>query len=157
MRTKVAFLALMACLAAPAARARAATANSTIAVSAQVVSACTVSGGAIAFGAVSTGAAASQQSALTVTCTSGTAYEIELNDGLSGTAATRRMTGPNGATLAYDIYRDAGHSQRWGSGAGASTGTGSGTAQPVDLYAAIAPAAAPSGSYTDTVTAILTY
>ncbi len=155
MLTRAVLCAFAACLLAPSARA--ATANASVSVSAQVVGTCTISGGAIAFGAYTPASAASQQGALTVNCTSGTAYQIALNEGLSGTGATRRMTGPNGETLDYDIYRDSGHSQRWAGGASAHAGTGTGTAQSVELYAGIAAATAASGSYSDTVTATLTY
>ena len=142
----------LACLGASAANA--ATASASISVSATVVGSCTVTGTGVAFGAYTPQTAAGQEGALTVNCSSGTAYVVSLDGGSGG---GRRMVGPNGATLPYEIYRDGSRTQRWGDGAAGETGTGSGAAQTLRLYAAIPATAVDPGSYADTVTATLTY
>lgn len=146
----------LACL--PAGYARAGTVSASITVSATVVSTCSVGGSAVAFGAQAPGAAATQQAALTVNCSPGTAYQLALNDGLSGDAAERRMAGPGGATLAYDLYRDGARSLRWRDGADAAAGVGTGEVQTLPVYAALAAGMqSVTGSYSDTVTATLSY
>ena len=140
------------------ASARAGTANATIAVSVTVVSTCSVSGSAVSFGAVAAGSGAQQQSALTVKCNPGTAYVVALNEGQSGDASKRIMSGGDGGELSYDLYRDAARSQRWADGAMAVSGIGTGDVQSLPLYAAIQPSAASTaGNYSDSVTATLTY
>jgi spore coat protein U-like protein len=149
-------LRLVACgaLLAAAVPASAETAGASLNVSATVAGRCSVAAGALAFGTYAPGTNASQSSDLTVNCTQGTAYAVALGEGQAG---ARQMSGPNGATLPYDIYRDAARSQRWGSGAEAVPGSGSGADQTLRLYAAIASADAPSGDYNDTVTVSVTY
>ena len=134
-----------------------ATATATIAISASVLPVCTVSGGAIAFGAYAPSTAIAREGAVTLTCSEGVSYAVALDEGVQGDGTTRRMARGDGATLAYDLYRDAGHHQRWGSGGSAATGTGSGGTQTLPVYAAIAPSAALAGNYTDSVTILVTY
>lgn len=146
--------AVAALLSLGPAPSRAGTATASLAVSATVAGTCTVSGGPLAFGAYTPSTLATQQSALDVNCTQGTAYVVALDNGAAG---ARRMTGPGGATLPYEIYRDGARSQRWGDGSSAATGTGTGSVQTLPLYASISPTAATTGSYSDMVTVTLTY
>jgi spore coat protein U-like protein len=76
------------------------------------------------------------------------------------------MAGPTGQYVEYELYRDAGRSQRWGNdttggtdtvnGNGSNHGQGSGNGLTVYGRVPAQPEAA-SGSYSDTVTITLTY
>lgn len=85
-----------------------------------------------------------------VTCAG--AWDIPMNAGMgAGASETQRyLTGPNGAKLGYEIYRDAAYSEYWGNTATTEeTGTGNynGT-----VYAQLASGqTGPPGTYTDTV------
>ena len=71
------------------------------------------------------------------------------------------MAGGSSEFVNYELYRDAGRTQRWGNTPPtdivASTGTGS--AQPaVTVYGRVPPQTTPSaGSYGDTITVNVTY
>jgi len=140
--------------------AQATTVTTTIAVSATVLSFCSISATALAFGNYST-TAVSGTATVTGTCTTGTTYNVGLSagTGTGATVTTRYMT--NGSnTLGYSLYQDAGHANVWGTTIGTNTvlSTGTGLAQTFTVYGLI-PASeyvAP-GSYTDTVTATITY
>jgi spore coat protein U-like protein len=76
------------------------------------------------------------------------------------TVTARSMTGPASALLSYQLFRDSGHSLNWGVTIGTDTVsvTGNGSAQVQTVYGQI-PAGqfvAP-GSYSDTITATVTY
>ena len=66
---------------------------------------------------------------------------------------------PSGARfLAYDIYRDAAGTQRWGTGPGdALTGVSSANPQVLTAYARTASAPASPGQYDDVVTVTLSF
>lgn len=96
---------------------------------------------------------------LGVTCTSGTAYTVGLNNGLTGTGPTaRRMTLGNQA-VTYGLYKNAARSEPWGnSGGQLVTGTGAGATQNLSVYGRVPPQATPSpGTYSDTVVVTVTY
>ncbi len=101
-------------------------------------------------------------SQIVVQCTSTTPYTLGLSAG-AGTGATvanRLMTGPSGATVSYSLYRDAGHTQLWGTTVGTDrqAGTGTGAAQSFTVYGRVPAQTTPvPGVYTDTVRATLTY
>ncbi|HUJ29289.1 MAG TPA: spore coat U domain-containing protein [Myxococcales bacterium] len=144
--------------------ARAATATSTVAVSATVVKNCTMTNGAITFGnydPVVTNAAANLDVASTgfsVSCTKGVGYAISLDLGSNATGTTRRMKDAAGDFLNYEIYNDSGRTTVWN-----ATNTVAGTAASKAALALTAygrvPSAqdVPTGSYTDTVTATVTF
>jgi spore coat protein U-like protein len=101
-------------------------------------------------------------SQIIVQCTTGTPFSLGLSAGAGtgATVTTRLMTGPASATIAYSLYRDAAHSLVWGNTVGTDrlTGTGTGAAQPFTVYGRVGPQNTPApGTYTDTVTATLTY
>lgn len=56
---------------------------------------------------------------LQFSCTKNTGVKVELDDGQNASGGQRRMAS-TGSTLEYEIYQDAGHTQRFGSGAEAS-------------------------------------
>ncbi len=140
--------------------ADAATATGTIAVSATVLSFCAIAALPLAFGNYSN-AALSATTTLTVTCTSGTSYNVGLDSGIGtgASVATRKMSLLTN-TLNYSLYSDAGHSTVWGNtiGTNTETGTGTGLVQTLTVYGQIpgGQAVAP-GAYLDTVTATVTY
>lgn len=128
-------------------------------VTATVQSNCTLSTTALAFGSYS-GAILNATSAITVNCTKTTLYTIGLNAGTSSgaTVTNRFMTGPGGTLMSYSLFSDSARTINWGSTSNTVAGTGNGTAQPITVYGQI-----PSGqiltpgTYTDTITATITY
>jgi spore coat protein U-like protein len=87
----------------------------------------------------------------TVTCA--TAYTIGLNAGLGvgATETTRKMTGPGGAELNYQLFRDAARTLNWGNNSGVDTVAGTGNAT-INIYAQVlAGQLIAPGTYTDTI------
>lgn len=154
-------VALVIALAFAPSSASATTATTTFAVSTTVTNTCTISASALTFAAY-TSAADASTSTLTINCTNLGLYTVALDKGL-GTGAsvtTRYMT--NGAyTLGYSLYTQVGHTTVWGDGTSSTVtqaGTGTGAAQTLTVYGLI-PASenSISGSYSDTITATITY
>lgn len=141
--------------------ADASTATTTFNVTATVQATCLISGNNLAFGTYS-GSAIGMTTTLSVTCTNGTTYNVGLNAGTASgaTVTTRAMTGPASATLDYAMYQDSGHAANWGNTVGTDTksGTGNGSAQTLTIYGELAASQYPApGSYSDTITATITY
>lgn len=93
-------------------------------------------------------------------CTNTTPYQIGLSNGINASGSTRRMKSSSGVYVGYELYRNAGRTQRWGSTLNVDTvaATGSGSAQPQTIYGRIAPQSTPAaGGYSDTVTVTITY
>jgi len=103
-----------------------------------------------------TGAQIRSTTPYTVTCAGSWDIPFNAGTGAGATETQRYLTGPNGAELAYEIYRDAAYSENWGNTTGTEeTGTGNynGT-----IYAQLnANQVAPPGSYTDTVDSATTH
>lgn len=155
--TAAAVLTLAGLMSAPAFASS--TTATTFAVTATVNAACTVSATSLPFGTYS-GTALKVNSSVTVTCSNSTAYSIGLNAGTTTGATTtnRLMAGPSGATLPYSLYSDTSYSVNWGNTTNAVTGTGNGAAQTLTVYGEIPAGQFPTpGSYSDTVTATVTY
>jgi len=136
-------LTLLACFAAPAAEA-----------------ACTLSWTALNFGTY-TGTLQTSVSTGTVNCTSGSGYTIGLNagTGVGATTTTRKMTGPGGATLNYQIFQNSARTVNWGNTTGTDTvsGTGTGSNQTINVYAQVlAGQSLGPGTYTDTISTATT-
>jgi spore coat protein U-like protein len=151
-------MALMGLASAPA---LATTATTTFNVTATVQATCLISASNLGFGSYS-GSAIATTTSLSVTCTNGTSYNVGLNAGTAtgATVSARAMTGPGGATLSYALYQDSGHSTNWGNTVGTDTksGTGNGSAQSMTVYGNLPAAQYPTpGSYSDTITATITY
>jgi spore coat protein U-like protein len=157
---RVAVLGLLASglAAVPAA---AATASNSMSVSVTVQASCTVTASTLSFGNY-TGSAANATSAVSVTCSNSTAYNVGLSAGTASgaTVSTRKMTGPASALLSYSLYSDPSRTVNWGQTAGSDTvpGVGSGAVQALTVYGQT-PAGQflTPGSYTDTITATITY
>jgi spore coat protein U-like protein len=142
-RLAVGMLSLLVWSAAPAAQA-----------------ACTLSFSALNFGTY-TGLLETGANTGTVNCDNGTTYTISLNAG-AGAGATetlRKMTGPVGATLNYQIFQDAARTVNWGNTDGVDnvSGTGTGGAQKINVYSqVVAGQLVKPGTYTDTISTATT-
>ncbi|MDE2270441.1 MAG: spore coat U domain-containing protein [Xanthomonadaceae bacterium] len=103
--------------------------------------------------------AVNQTSTISVTCTSGAAYNIGLDGGSSGNINGRTMV--NGSnSVAYQLYSDANHTTVWGNTIGTDTvaSTGTGSSQAFTVYGQVpAQATPPAGTYNDTVNVTVTY
>jgi spore coat protein U-like protein len=137
------------------------TRTTTFAVTATVLKDCGVSATAMAFGNY-TGAVNSSTATVTVTCTSTTTYTVGLNAGLaSGATVTTRKMQNGTALLNYGLFTNSTWTTYWGNSATSPTWvsvTGNGVAQPLTVYGQVMAAQHPTpGSYTDTITATVTY
>ena len=157
---RAAILASMA-LSLSSLTALAATAINTFGVTATVQASCSISASTLSFGSYN-GTVATATSAVSVTCTNSTPYNVGLSSGVASgaTVAARKMTGPTSALLSYSLFSDPSRSINWGQTVGSDTnsGTGNGAVQVLTVYGQT-PAGqylAP-GSYTDTITATITY
>ncbi len=99
-----------------------------------------------------TGAQIRSTTPFAVTCPSGS-WDIPLSAG-TGVGATenlRYLTGPNGAELGYEIYRDSAYSEIWGDTYPTNTENGTGSYDGT-IYAQLnSGQIGPPGTYTDTV------
>jgi len=137
------------------------TATTSFEVTVVVPASCTLGASALAFGNYS-GSVLNATSTISVDCTNSTPYNVGLNAGTSSgaTVANRSMTGPSSTLLGYKLFSDAGRTTNWGNTVGTDTkaGTGNGAVQTLTVYGQIpAGELVRPGSYTDTVTATLTY
>lgn len=102
-----------------------------------------------------------QTSAITITCTNTTPYNIGLDQGLNGTSVTNRdMKAAGPALISYSLYSDVGRSVNWGNTVGVDTlaSTGTCSAQVFTVYGRIPPQPSPPpGVYTDTITITVTF
>jgi spore coat protein U-like protein len=98
---------------------------------------------------------------VSVTCGNGVPYEIGMGGAASG--GLRDMAGPSAAILRYELFKDAGLSQTWGSATTFTLGglTGNGSAQDYTVYGRVPDSAfnraAASGAYTATVSVQVNY
>ena len=140
--------------------ASAATLTAPIAVTASVAASCSFGASALAFGAY-TGSITDVNASVTANCILGTTYTIALNPGVApGATTTTRKLVSGANTIAYSLYSDSGHTVNWGNITGTDTvaGSGSGGAQAYPVYGRIVAGLTPAaGSYTDTVTATITF
>jgi len=149
-----------------AADIEAATTTTTFNTTANVVDQCnTLTASDMAFGAYDpfSGTSLDSTNTVSVTCTTGTSWDVALNAGTTtgGTIALRKMT--NGSeTLDYNVYTNAGHTTIWGDGTSGSntvTGTGTGAAQNSTAYGRVmvSQTGVSTGSYSDLITVTVTY
>ena len=136
--------------------------TATFTVTAMVTANCTISAGALAFGNYVPQSQTLTTAALTVTCTNTTTYNVGLDGGIGSQSSgyTRYMTGPGSSQIPYHMFSDSGRSTDWGNTVGTDTvaGTGTGSAQTMTVYGTIYTSHyATPGTYTDTVTATITY
>ncbi len=144
--------------------------TTTMGVNMTVASSCTTSATAISFGTqtiidMSGTLNETTPGVITVTCTNGEDYAIELGVGAGSgaTFASRKMTGgPGGtATINYTLYTSSARTTVWGDGTastGTVTGTGTGDPQNINVHAQVPQQNNVGvGSYTDTVTVTVNY
>lgn len=143
-----------------AAAASAAQMQTTFQVSSSIAGSCSaVTATELAFGTYN-GVQSDQTGIIAVTCTTGTAYEIYLDDGIHYSPPDRRMKhGTAAYYLNYDLYRDAGRTARWGNSDPDDIHvTGDGTAQNITVYGRMpAGQSGPVGDYADTITVTVTF
>ena len=130
-------------------------------VSSMVAAICTVSAGSLGFGSYS-GTAVDATASVSVNCSNGAPYSIVMGGGNNQSGSLRRMAGPAGNFLGYQLFRDSARSLAWGDNSaqlGATRGgTGSGTAQSISVYGRIPGGQNPvPGSYSDTVLVTVDY
>lgn len=133
-------------------------------VSATVADNCAISTAPVAFGNVNVTAASAPTASgsITVKCTNGTGWVATASLGGNASGSNRRMVHGTDASkfLTYELFRDSGYSNSWGSASAAGfSGTGSGSDQVSTVYARIPTGqnSATLGAYSDVVTVTLTY
>lgn len=145
----------------------ASTATSNLDISASVPANCTISTSPLSFGSydpIGNNSDLSGTGTVTTTCTSGASATITLGQGSnpgggSTNASPSRRLADGANRLSYFLYQDNAGTTVWGNTAGTGVApTANGTAQDSNVYGAI-PAGqnVPAGSYSDTVTATVTY
>lgn len=101
-----------------------------------------------------------QTSTINLQCPLNTNWRVGLDNGSNASGNVRRMAGPSGSFLTYELYRNSSRNQRWGNTLGSDTsgGTGTNASQSLTVYGRVPAQATPvRGSFSDTVTITLTY
>ncbi len=148
--------------------AQAATKTASFTVSASVGKNCVISAGNLALGEFVGDNDLTAQSDISVRCTTGTGFSIALNAGNTGSFTGRRMVGPGGDFLVYNLYTADTYGAVWGDDSGTTDvvgGTGAGMALANQLTRTVYgrllavdnqnPVEA--GAYSDTIVATITY
>lgn len=138
------------------------TGTSVVTVTLTVTKDCRVSAPDLTFGTAPLAASfVAVRQSVAVDCSLGTSFAVSFTAGSGGASRPwRAMTGPRGARLEYNIYRPDG--TVWDEASPLSGGAGTGALIPGQLQtytARINPAQAdpPAGTYTDTVSVIVTF
>ena len=137
--------------------------SDTIVATASVTSTCNVNATNMNFGSVGLlSANLDTTSQISVQCTNGAPYKMQLSYGLgagAGAGVGRYMT--SGANkILYNLYRDASRSSVWGNSLGVDTvdTTGTGASQLRSVYGRVPPQTTPpTGTYFDTITTTISY
>lgn len=142
--------------------AQAATDSTTMAVTATVLTACTVAATPLAFGNYDPTAGNTDATAtVTVICTGGTPYNVQMSQGTNGVSVSnRRLLSGVSDYLSYALYRDASRTQNWGETNGTDTVSGTGviSGNTHTVYGRIASgSSAVAGAYADTITVTVSY
>ncbi|MDP8994595.1 MAG: spore coat U domain-containing protein [Pseudomonadota bacterium] len=136
-------------------------ATTTAAISGSVAASCTVSAGTLGFGTYSPSAASLSTANLSVNCSSGAPYQVGLEGGQNASGGTRRMAGPAGSYLGYELYSNAARTAAWGNGTSFGSrvaGTGTGAAQSLTVHGRIPAGQSPAaGSFADSVIVTVEY
>ena len=133
--------------------------TTTFTVSSSITKNCSVSAALLNFGStLNLSANVDATSTINVGCTNTTPYTIGLDAGTgSGATLTNRKMTLSGNTINYSMFTDAGRVTNWGTAT--ASGTGSGATQPFTVYGRVfggQPLPNP-GTYTDTITATVTF
>jgi spore coat protein U-like protein len=162
--------AMVVAISAIGGTANAGTATSNLPISATVAASCVIdASGGIAFGTydpIVTHQALDLDATGTIntTCTMGSTAAITLGQGIdpaggSTAAAPVRQMKSGTDILSYQLYSDAGHSSVWDDVTGMAAPVGTGAAEPITVYGRVPQnqSGVPTGSYTDTVVATVTF
>ena len=159
--------ALAAGLATFSASATTSSNHTSFTVSLTVQSDCAISATNLAFGPTGSALATTDvlaTSNLTVTCSMGTGYAVNLDPGsTTGSTVLSRLlagTGSNTHTVQYQLYSDSGRGTVWGDSSGGTpvTGTGTGNAETITVYGKVpAQTIPPADAYSSTETATITF
>ncbi|MDB6042419.1 MAG: hypothetical protein JWM63_970 [Gammaproteobacteria bacterium] len=146
------------------------TATSNLSVTASVAANCTISTAPVAFGAydpivANASVALAGTGTVSVTCTTGASTTVTLgqggNPGAGSSAAVpaRRLKDTGTNYLTYKLYSENTSTTVWGDTAGTGLAhTGSGALTNLTVYGAVDPGQnVPSGNYSDTVVATITF
>jgi spore coat protein U-like protein len=157
-----------AVLLALAGTAQAAQKSATFQVSATVSKNCVISAAALNLGTFEGTNDLTGSSDISVRCTSGTPFDVNLSTGGSGSYAERQLS--NGtSTLVYNLYTESDYTTVWGDGATGGTGRKGGTGEGMAaasvqeltvhgrLLASQNDGALEAGDYFDTITATVVY
>lgn len=101
-----------------------------------------------------------QISTIQLQCPTGTVWRVGLNDGSHASGGVRRMAGPGGGHIRYELYRDGARNQRWGNtiDTDTSNGVGTGGTQSLTVHGRVPAQETPAaGTYSDTITVTLTF
>jgi len=140
------------------------TESTTFSVQAQVVASCSISVTNLVFPNY-TFEETNGESTGAVRCTTGTNWSIGLNAGVGvgATVQNRKMTGPGGTTLDYNLYVDDDRTVYWGNTPGVDTKNGIAVNSQWEdfiIYGKISEQQSQDpviGHYTDTITATVTF
>ena len=165
MRRQIITPAVAGVLLALAGTAQADQKTTSFEVSANVKKNCIITAGDLAFGDWTVATDTSSTSTITVRCTNGTTFAVNLDAGenAGGDISQRQMDGPGSVNVRYNLYTDA--DLVWGNGttgdndggAGAGMGTPQNLTVTGKLKVADNEGAIEPGLYTDTVTATVEY
>ncbi len=154
---------LIAVLAVFSSMAYGSTVNDRLDVRTTIIPACSVSTTTVSFGVHDGSAWVYANGDVTVTCASGTTYNIALDAGLAYDGNYRRVTDGLGTGIWYGLYKgsfiewgdsDFANTYSWGSSV---ADTGNGSAQPHNVQGKLWSGFFPSGTYTDVVTVTVYY
>jgi len=153
-------------LLAMAGAAQAGTKTTTFQVTTTVTDNCTISATDLDLGLFDGSTVRTSTSTITVNCTSGTTYDVDLSPGASGDALNRKMYDGT-AFLDYNLYTDGSYGTVWGNDLGGTgrpvttPGAGMAVAQTLTVHGRLPLTAnnlaAEAGNYADTITATITY
>ncbi len=141
--------------------AEAGTATATLSARVQVEASCRVGDLTLDFGQYRSGqnSPAVTQGRIQITQCAVGSVKVELDGGGSGQIAARKLSGPNGATLNYQLYKDSAKTKVFGRGAKGRTVTigSSGSASVLVVGRIPAGQTVAPGTYTDTVHITVTF
>lgn len=147
--------------------AHADTKNASFTVSATVAKACAISAANLDMGTWSGTGDLTGTSNVSVKCSTGTTYSVDLSAGAGSPSLTNRKLANGAELLSYNLYRDTGRTEIWGDGLAGTfvvSGAGAGMADAdkanLPVYAKILEAdllAAKPGTYSNSITATITY
>ena len=150
--------------------ARADTNTATLSVSATVVGSCSIAAGPLTFGnydptGVQSATPLDGTASITVQCLNSLSADVTLGQGANADAGStdasplRRLSNGSGDYLSYDLYSDSSRTVAWGNTVGSAVGhVGTGLPVIITVYGRLqAGQTGPTGVYTDTVVATITF